>query len=58
MLENADAILTAAQAQFDKNGNEANAIALQEAKNEKAAVEAQIAGFYESEQKSNDLALR
>ena len=56
MLENADAILTAAQAQFDKNGNDANAIALQEAKNEKAAVEAQIAGFM-SEQKSNDLAL-
>jgi len=56
MLENADAILTAAQAQFDKNGNDANAIALQEAKNEKAAVEAQIAGFI-SEQKSNDLAL-
>ena len=56
MVENADAILTAAQAQFDKNGNDANAIALQEAKNEKAAVEAQIAGFM-SEQKSNDLAL-
>ena len=56
MLENADAILTAAQAQFDKNGNDANAIALQEAKNEKDAVEAQIASFM-SEQKSNDLAL-
>lgn len=56
MLANADAILTAAQAQFDKNGNDANAIALQEAKNEKAAIEAQITGFM-SEQDSNRNAL-
>jgi len=56
MLANADAILKAAEEQFKKNDNDANAIALQEAKNERAAVEAQIAGFM-SEQKSNDLAL-
>jgi len=56
MMANANAILAAAQAQFDKNGNDANSIALQEAKNELAAVEAQIAGF-RSEQKANDLAL-
>jgi hypothetical protein len=56
MMANANAILAAAQAQFDKNNNDENAIALQEAKNELAAVEAQIAGF-RSEQKANDLAL-
>ena len=56
MMANANAILAAAQAQFNKNGNDENAIALQEAKNELAAVEAQIAGF-RSEQKANDLAL-
>ncbi len=56
MLDNADAILAAAQAQFDKNGNDANAIALQEAKNEKAAIEAQITGFM-SEQDANRNAL-
>jgi len=56
MLENANAILAAAQAQFDKNDNDANAIALQEAKNEKAAIEAQITGFM-SEQDSNRNAL-
>ena len=57
MLENANAILAAAQAQFDKNGNDENAIALQEAKNELAGVEAQIEGFM-SEQMSNNVALR
>ena len=56
MLENANAILAAAQAQFAKNGNDENAIALQEAKNEKAAIEAQITGFM-SEQDSNRNAL-
>ena len=56
MLANANAILNAAQAQFDKNGNDENQIALKEAQNELLAVEAQIAGF-RSEQKANDLAL-
>jgi len=57
MLENAKAILAAAQAQFDKNDNDENAIALQQAKNELAGVEAQITGFM-SEQMSNDIALK
>ena len=57
MLENANAILAAAQAQFDKNGNDENAIALMTAKNELAGVEAQIEGFM-SEQMSNDIALK
>ena len=56
MLANVNAILAAAEAQHKKNGNDANQIALKEAQNEVAAVEAQIAGF-RSEQKSNDLAL-
>ena len=56
MLENAKAILAAAQAQFDKNGNDENAKALMEAKNELAGVEAQITGFM-SEQMSNAIAL-
>jgi len=56
MLENAAAIERAAQAQFDKNRNDANAIALQEAKNETLAIEAQIEGFT-SEQLSNKLTL-
>jgi hypothetical protein len=56
MLANANAILAAAQVQFNKNKNLENEIALLEAKNEVAAVEAQIAGF-RSEQKANDLAL-
>ena len=56
MLENAKAILAAAQAQFDKNGNDENAIALMTAKNELAGVEAQIEGFM-SEQMSNAIAL-
>jgi len=56
MLENAAAIERAAQAQFDKNANDANAIALQEAKNEVAAIEAQIEGF-RSEQLINKIGL-
>ena len=57
MLENANAILAAAQAQFDKNGNDENQIALLEAQNELLAVEAQIKGFM-SEQDSNANALK
>jgi hypothetical protein len=56
MLKNAAAIERAAQAQFDKNGNDANQIALQEAKNEAAAIEAQIEGF-RSEQLINKIGL-
>ena len=56
MLANANAILAAAQAQFKKNGNDENQIALLEAQNEVLAVQAQVAGF-RSEQKANDLAL-
>ena len=57
MLENANAILAAAQAQFKKNGNDENQIALKEAQNELLAVEAQIKGFM-SEQDSNANALK
>ena len=57
MLENANAILAAAQAQFDKNSNDENQIALLEAQNELLAVEAQIKGFM-SEQDSNANALK
>ena len=56
MLANANAILNAAEAQFKKNGNDENQIALIEAQNELLAVQAQVAGF-RSEQKANDLAL-
>jgi len=56
MLEQANNIEAAAQAQFDKNSNDANAIALQQAKNEKLGIEAQITGFI-SEQQSNANAL-
>lgn len=52
MLELADLQLAAAQAQFDKNQNQENYIALLEAQNEKEAVQAQIAGF-RSEQLTN-----
>lgn len=52
MLKNADAILNAAQAQFDKNGNDENALALLEAKAEKEGILAQITGF-QSEQLTN-----
>ena len=52
MLKNADAILNAAQAQFDKNGNDENALALLEAKAEKEGILAQITGL-QSEQLTN-----
>lgn len=52
MLELADLQLAAAEAQFDKNGNQENYIALLEAQNEKEAVQAQLAGF-RSEQLTN-----
>ena len=56
MLANVDALVAAAQAEFNKNQNQENTIALLEAQQEKEAVLAQIAGF-RSEQLSNDLAL-
>ena len=56
MIANADAVIAAAQAQFDKNDSDANQIALLEAKAEKEAVLAQITGF-RSEQLSNQNAL-
>ena len=56
MLENARLIQQSAQAQFDKNASDENALILAEAKNEVAAVEAQIEGFM-SEQESNRVAL-
>jgi hypothetical protein len=52
MQENAKTIVLAAQAQYDKNKNDENAIALQEALNEQAAIDAQITGF-KSEQQTN-----
>jgi len=52
MLELADLQLAAAQAQYDKNQNQENYIALLEAQNEKEGVLAQIAGF-RSEQLTN-----
>ena len=56
MLENAAAIEKAAQAQYLKNDSDENFIALQEAKNEAAAIEAQIEGF-RSEQLINRISL-
>ena len=56
MLENANAMLAQAQAQFNANASDENNIKLLEAKNELKAVEAQIEGFL-SEQKSNSVAL-
>ena len=56
MLANVDLQIAAAQAQYDKNQNQENYIALLEAQIEKDAVLAQIEGF-RSEQKANDLAL-
>ena len=56
MKANAEQVLAAAQAQFNKNKSDQNFITLQEAKNELLAVEAQVTGFL-SEQKANDLAL-
>lgn len=56
MLANADAVIAAAQAQFDKNGNDENQIALLEAKAEKEGILAQIEGF-RSEQLINEISL-
>jgi len=56
MLKQVDMQIKAAQAEFDKNKNQENTIALLEAQQEKEAVLAQVAGF-RSEQLSNDLAL-
>lgn len=52
MLENVDITIRAAQAEYDKNKNQENYIALLEAQNEREAVLAQIEGF-RSEQKQN-----
>jgi len=52
MLANADAVIAAAQAQFDKNGNDENQIALLEARAEREGILAQIEGF-RSEQLTN-----
>jgi len=52
MLANADAVVKAAQVQFDKLKNDENEIALLEAKAEREGVLAQIAGF-RSEQLTN-----
>lgn len=52
MLANVDALVAAAQAQFDKNSNIENEIALIEAKGEREAILAQIEGF-RSEQLMN-----
>lgn len=56
MLKQVDLQIAAAQAEYDKNKNQENTIALLEAQQEKEAVLAQIAGF-RSEQLANDLAL-
>ena len=56
MLKQVDLQIAAAQAEFDKNQNQENTIALLEAQQEKQAVLAQIEGF-RSEQLANDLAL-
>lgn len=52
MRANADAVIAAAQAQYDKNKNDENQIALLEAKAEKEGILAQIEGF-RSEQLMN-----
>jgi len=56
MLENVDITIKAAQAEFDKNQNQENYIALLEAQNEREAVLAQIEGF-RSEQLINRISL-
>ena len=56
MLKQVDLQIRSAQAQYDKNQNQENYIALLEATQEKEAVLAQIEGF-RSEQLANDLAL-
>ena len=52
MIANADAVILAAQAQFNKNANDENQIALLEARAEKEGILAQIEGF-RSEQLMN-----
>lgn len=56
MLANADAVIAAAQAQFDKNGNDENQIALLDARAEREGILAQIEGF-RSEQLINRISL-
>lgn len=56
MLSNADAILAAAEAQFELTGTDEDYIALLDARAEKEGVLATIEGL-RSEQKANDLAL-
>ena len=56
MLENVDITIKAAQAEYDKNQNQENYIALLEAQNEREAVLAQIEGF-RSEQIINRISL-
>jgi len=56
MLENVDITIRAAQAEYDKNQNQENYIALLEAQNEREAVLAQIEGF-RSEQIINRISL-
>lgn len=56
MLENVDITIRAAQAEYDKNQNQENLIALLEAQNEREAVLAQIEGF-RSEQLINRISL-
>ncbi len=57
MLANADAVIAAAQAQFDKNANDENQIALLEAQAEREGILAQIEGF-RSEQLMNENSLK
>lgn len=57
MLENVDLQIKAAQAEFNKNQNQENYIALLEAQNEREAVLAQIEGF-RSEQLINRISLQ
>lgn len=57
MLKQVDIQIASARAQYDKNQNQENYIALLEATQEKEAVLAQIEGF-RSEQLANDLALQ
>lgn len=56
MLANADALVAAAQAQYDKNNNVENELALLEAKAEREGILAQIEGF-RSEQLMNRVSL-
>jgi hypothetical protein len=56
MLENVDITIKAAQAEYDKNQNQENYIALLEAQNEREAILAQIEGF-RSEQIINRISL-